>query len=299
MPISKQDERFNPVPAVPLPEDLTIGVVQLRVEAGDLEGNIAEARKCIRVAAEQGAQLIVLPETWSHGMAPDAKEYAEPIPGGRIAQFLIGEAKEHRVYICSGTVEKEDDRIYNCAVLIDDNGTVLERYHKVQLYTNLDEHKQYDFGDRLRVIPTKFGRIGILICYDGDYPEAWRTLACQGADIILHPSAYESPCDEWGWWQKIYTTMTMLNGVWCVSANLVARSSNDGGLTENHFFGWSNIINPLGEIVAECEHVLPGGEMRSSVLVQKVNIARGCEEGRNRSNCFLQDLRPELYNLGS
>lgn len=284
---------------VPLPEDLSVGIIQLKIESGELDSNIAEAERCINEAARQGAQLIILPEIWPCGVVSNAKEFAEPVPGGRVAQFLIRKAKEFKVCICSGIIEKDGERIYNGAVFIDDEGNILEKYRKVQLYTTLDEHKQYDFGDRLRVFPTKFGRIGLLICYDGDFPEAWRTLAIGGADIIVHPCAYESPCDAWGWWQKIYTTMTMLNGVWCFSANLVAQNVNDHGETTNHFFGWSNIINPMGDIVAECEHVLPGGELRSSVLVQKVNIAKGSAEGRLRSACFLQDLRPEIYNLAT
>ncbi len=116
-------------------------------------------------------------------------------------------------------------------------------------------------------------------------------LACRGADIILHPTAYESPCEEYGWWDTLYSAHAMSNAVWCISANLIGATP--GG--SSHFFGGSRILDPLGCEVAAAVRVPCGSSCVSDVLVAELMLAEGLRLGRQRNGCFLAERKPWLY----
>ena len=201
-------------------------------------------------------------------------------------------AKKHKVYIAGGYPEKDEkDNCYNSAVLINPEGKSILNHRKVHLYSRLGEDKVWVSGNNFKVVQTDLGRIGILICFDGDFPESWRSLALQGVDLVLHPTAYESPCDEYGWWKKLYESNAIVNSVWCASANLVGTTP----VGNSHFFGWSRIINPYGEEVARATRVHPGDYCDTEVLTAEIPFAEGLRKGRERNGCFISDRRPEVY----
>lgn len=145
----------------------------------------------IEEAARQRADLIVLPETLTSYGRPTYLEAAEPVPGPSTDYF--GKlAKRHDCYIVAGLVERERHLIYNVAVLIGPDGAVVGKYRKVTLPRGEIE-AGITPGQEYPVFATRFGRVGMMICYDGFFPEVARTLSNRGAEVIAWPVAGCNP----------------------------------------------------------------------------------------------------------
>jgi predicted amidohydrolase len=172
-------------------QSITIGMGQLLVEGGEPHRNIQRATKLVEKASEDHCDLIILPETldfaWTH---PSVYEEALPIPGEFSDQFCELAAK-YGLYICLGLTERAaDHKLYNAALLIDHRGTILLKYHKINLLQV--ELPFYEVGQSLNVIDTPLGRIGINICADNyiDSIHIGKTLGSMGAQLILSPSSW-------------------------------------------------------------------------------------------------------------
>jgi predicted amidohydrolase len=169
---------------------LRLALAQISVVGGQLDTNLARAIAVIGTAAESGAEVVILPECmdlgWTH---PSARDLAAPIPDGPACQLLMQASREHGIHVSAGLTEQSGQAIYNAAVLIDEQGKLLALHRKIN---ELDiAHDLYATGDRLTVVPTAFGTVGIMICADGraDQAALTRSLGYMGADIILSPSA--------------------------------------------------------------------------------------------------------------
>jgi len=171
---------------------IKIGMGQLLVEGGEPERNLERALDMMEEAAEQGCKVVVLPETldlaWTH---PSAKDEAEPVPGPR-SELLCEAAKRLNLYLCAGLTERDGDKVYNTAILADDQGQLLLKYRKINVLTVGQEF--YAIGDQLRVVHTPLGCIGVDICSDNyhDSLEIGHVLARMGAQLILSPSSWTS-----------------------------------------------------------------------------------------------------------
>ena len=170
---------------------MRIGLGQLLVEGGEPARNLARAVEQIAQAAAQQCDLVLLPETldfaWTH---PSALYEAQPIPGP-FSDQLCQAAAQHGLYVCAGLTERDPDgRNYNAAILIDPQGKIILKYHKINL---LDiEQPFYAVGQTLNVVATPLGKIGVNICSDNylDGLPIGHTLARMGADFILAPSSW-------------------------------------------------------------------------------------------------------------
>jgi len=169
---------------------MKLGLGQLLVEGGEPERNLERARKLIAKAAGASCDVILLPEAidfaWTH---PSALTESEPIPG-KFSDLLCKWAKEYSIHICVGLTERITDQNYNTALLIDNQGNIICKYHKINLLEV--EFPYYEIGQTLNVIDTSFGKIGINICADNyaDATHIGHTLARMGAQIILSPSSW-------------------------------------------------------------------------------------------------------------
>ena len=218
---------------------------------------------------------------------------AEKQSDGKAFNFMKDKAKEHGVYICGGYPELDDEgNAYDSAALFDPKGELILNHRKVELYTPLGEDKVWKAGDELNVVDTPLGRWGILICYDGDFPETWRILAAnKGADLIIHPTAYESPCEDLGWWDKLYEASAMHNAVWAVSANMAGQTT-----TGSNFFGGSRIINPMGETIASAPFVTAKDKAKSEVLIKELDFAKGLADGKESNGSIVTDRRVDVFH---
>jgi predicted amidohydrolase len=222
-----------------------VGVAQW-TPGRDPGANLRTAQAAVRELARRGCQLALLPELWLCGyrtasLAADARAAAEPI-GGPVQRRLAELAGATGVVLCAGTFpELDGGQLFNTAVVYGPAGKLLLRHRKVHLYGT--EPEVFQPGDTVTAgnVPG-IGRVGLCICFDGDFPETARALRAAGADLVLHPSAYEAAADRW--WDTIYPAQALCNGQWWISAN------QHGGAAADRMLGGSRVIAPDGRTVA-------------------------------------------------
>jgi predicted amidohydrolase len=238
------------------PIKLKIALAQMLVEGGRKAFNLQRAEQRIIEAARNGAQLVILPEAlnlgWTH---PSAATEADAIPGGESCSRLCTAARANGVHVCAGLVERDGDNIFNSAVLIAPTGEVLLVHRKLN---ELEiGHKFYAQGDRLSVVHTSLGSIGVMICADAFArgQVISRALGLMGADLILSPSAWAVPAthdnsrEPYGQlWLDNYQPVARDFNLW------IAGVSNVGPITSGPWegrqcIGCSLLVGPDGNQV--------------------------------------------------
>ena len=189
----------------------TAAAVQLAPVQGPLSPEVVRKNldKCVdltrRCVDATGAELVVLPETATTGFTPDCSteelwDLVSEIPGP-VTEPVQQVARDLGVHVCLGTYERGPERgvVHNASVLIDPRGEVVGVYRKTHPFCteHVDGGGWVTPGDTVTVVDTDLGRIGMIICFDGDYPELSRIQAVQGAEVILRPSALLRSADIW------------------------------------------------------------------------------------------------------
>jgi len=238
---------FSKVFAQTINSQFKLAMVQMTVKGGERNTNIALAQKMIKEAAQNNADVVLLPEAMDLGWTdPTALTMAEPIPDGITCSALVKSAKENNVYVISGLVEKEGDLVYNSAVLINPEGEVILKHRKIN---EVDIGKEfYALGENLNVVDTEFGKIGLEICADAytkDHSLS-RALAHMGADVILSPCSWAMPAEHdnekepyGSTWTKAYSAVAKEFSIW------IAGCSNVGWMTAGPWKGHKSIGNSL------------------------------------------------------
>jgi predicted amidohydrolase len=163
----------------------------------------------IAEAARQKVDLVVLPETLTfYGQKKPMSDCAEPIPGPSTTYFG-SLAKQHHLYICAGLVEREGKAIYNTAALIGPDGELVGKYRKVSLPRS-EVTAGVTPGHDYPVFETRFGKVGMMVCYDGFFPEVARALTTNGAEVIAWP--------VWGCNPKLAAARACENHVYLISS---------------------------------------------------------------------------------
>ncbi len=161
-----------------------IAVVQCTIDIHNPDRNVRKARKYIARAAKSGADIVVFPE-YLMGWKVGNTDFVDVDHGYR-TQFQ-NFAEEYKIAIVPGSLpERDGKRLYNTTYYIDSDGKILGRYRKVHLW--LTERGAYSPGKKATVVSTKFGKIGLAICWDLAYPELFRSMVAEGAQIVLCPS---------------------------------------------------------------------------------------------------------------
>jgi predicted amidohydrolase len=226
---------------------LKLAMAQMLVEGGKKQNNLNRAVKRIEEAAKNKADFVLLPEAmdlgWTHSAA---RTEAEPIPGGSTFKILADAAKMNKIYVCAGIIEKDGDRTFNAAVIINRNGELILKHRKIN---ELDiAHDLYDHGDRINVCKTEFGTIGLLICADASSKDYIlpRSIGYLGADLILLPCSWAVPADYdnvkqpyGGMWSDAFNAV-------CKEFNLnIAAVSNVGKIVDGPWKNWDCIGNSM------------------------------------------------------
>jgi len=236
----------GPAPAGAVPMGaVRVGLAQW-TPGPDPRINLDTAESALRELARRGCRLAVLPELWlcgyrSGSLGADARAAAEPI-GGPVQRRMAAVAGETGMVVCAGSFPELDGGfLYNTAVVYGPSGELLLSHRKACLYGA--EPGVFRSGDAVTVgdIPG-IGRVGLCVCFDGDFPETARALRGAGADLVLHPSAYEAGAQSW--WDTIYPAQALCNGQWWISAN------QHGGAGADRMLGGSRVIAPDGRTVA-------------------------------------------------
>ncbi len=272
--------------------DLLVGVAQWLSTPGEPKQNLSVALGMIENAAGRGVELVVLPELWSCGydpetLATDARRDAEPLSGPR-SQRLAQTARTLGLYLAAGSVpELDEGRIYDTAIVFNPRGELVAWHRKAHLYPPTLEPAVFAPGDRLTTFddPT-LGKVGLVVGFDGDFPEVARSLALRGARLVLAPSAYEvegAPA-----WDLLHPAVALTNSQWWVQANQAGSHST------STLLGQSRIIAPTGTVVAEASSAVPGRASPAELLVHRIDLHLAYKhEGEG---ALLEDeRRPELY----
>ena len=192
-------------------------------------------------------QLIVFPETITTGFVTGLSkeelwDLVDTVPG-KYTDKVAEAARKHNVHVCFPTYERGEDRgvVYNAAPLIAPDGSILGNYRKTHLFTH--EKGWVCPGTKVEVVETPFAKIGTIICFDGDYPELSRSLAIQGAEVILRPSALLRSFDIWD-----LTTRARAydNHVYMVAVNAIGTDAKS-----TYYFGNSMIVSPIAQHLAQ------------------------------------------------
>jgi predicted amidohydrolase len=244
------------VPTADGPErrGLRLAMLQMTVTGGDLSGNLARAEAMIAEAAAHGSDLALLPEAmdlgWTH---PAAATMAGAIPGGEACQRLAHAARRHRIHVCAGLTEQAGEQVYNAAVLLGPDGALLGLHRKIN---ELEiGHSLYAPGDRLQVVHTPLGAIGLMICADGLAKDQvlTRALGYLGADIVLSPCAwavepgYDHAREPYGHcWRQGYGPVARDFHLWIVGVSNVGPIAA-GPWAGRNCIGCSMAVGPDGK----------------------------------------------------
>jgi N-carbamoylputrescine amidase len=276
-------------------EIVRIGLVQMAC-GEDAAANRKTAEQGVRQAAEQGAQIICLQELFQTPyfcQTEDQKHFnrAEAIPGPS-TQAMSQLASELEVVLILPLFEKRSTGIYhNTAVVIDADGSMAGRYRKMHIPDDPGFYEKYYFtpGDTgFQTIATRYGKIGVLICWDQWFPEAARLTALSGAQILFYPTAIgyqafdEAVSEKQAQaWQTIQKAHSIANGVFTVVVNRVGQED------QLNFWGRSFVSDPFGEVLVEASAKDP------EVLVADCDL--GLIEETRQGWPFLRDRRVDAY----
>lgn len=237
-------------------KEFTAAAVQVAPEPGPLtaasvKANLDKAMCYVeRCVAETGAELVVLPESASTGFTPgvgaeDLWDLVSEVPGA-VTEPVQDVARRLGVHIVWGTYERGPERglVYNTAVLLGRDGEVAGRYRKSHLYVGetVAGGGWVTPGSEVTVVDTDLARIGMTICFDGDFPELYRIQAVHGAEVIVRPSALLRSADIW---ELTTRARAYDNHVYLVAANAVG--ADPAGVL---YFGNSLIVGPVADVRA-------------------------------------------------
>jgi len=235
--------------AAPASRKVRLATVQYIPTGKSPRQNCEEYAPMIAEAAKQKADLIVLGETVPYVRTKlSPAESAEPIPGPT-TDYFGGLAKQHSLHIALSLYEREGHLVYNTAVLLSSEGKLLGKYRKVCL-PHGEVEKGVAPGAEYPVFDTKFGKVGLMICYDGFYPEVARALTANGAEVIAWP--------VWGCDPLLARARACENRVYVVSSTFTDPKSD-----------WmiSGIIDPAGKVVAQAKE-------SGSIVVSEADLSK-------------------------
>lgn len=259
----------------------TIAAIQM-TSGGSLASNLQQAGELIEQAVAQGAKLLVLPEYFAYHGCRDIDEIAraEKDASGPARQFLAERARRHGVWLVGGTIPvamAHDKRAAASCFVVNSEGEEVACYRKIHLFDvdvedargSYRESDDYCHGGEPVVVDTPFGKLGLTVCYDLRFPELYRYLAAEGAQILLVPSAFTAATGE-PHWELLLRARAVENLCYVVGANMGDRYHE-----KRPTWGGSCIVDPWGRVLADMAEG-PG------VVVADINLA------------YLQKLRQKM-----
>ncbi|TDK59654.1 N-carbamoylputrescine amidase [Sapientia aquatica] len=286
---------------------ITVASVQMSSGDWDFKKNVERAERLIRQAAAMGANLVVCPELFMMpyfclDQNPAHLELAEPFEDNPRLAYFAALAGELGIVLPIGFFERAGNTAYNSVAIADADGSILGKYRKTHIpdapgYTEKFYFTPGDTG--FKVWDTRFGRIGVAICWDQWYPETARSMALMGAEVLCFPTIIGSEpgnpdMDTAGHWQRTMQGHAAANMVPVVAANRIGSETGIGngnpqqaGLTGT-FYGSSFIADHTGAKLAEANRI------DEAILIHQFDL--DAIRADRQSWGFFRDRRPEMYS---
>lgn len=275
----------------------TVAAIQTSY-SGDMKANIDKTAHFIREAAKQGANVI-LPSELFQGLYfcthQDAKWFdtAHPADTHPCVTAMAPLAKELGVVIPVSIFEKAGQEYYNSVVMIDDRGELMGVYRKTHIPDGVGYQEKYYFkpgNTGFKVWNTRFGKIGVGICWDQWFPEAARAMTLQGAEFLFYPTAigsepYDSAVDSSLPWQRAMIGHAVSNAIPVIAANRIGTENANGA--DQSFYGCSFIAGQNGDLLQSF------GKSEEGILLQSFD--REALAHYRAAWGFFRDRRPEMY----
>ena len=264
-----------------------LGLCQI---AGSIDKEVAKqnAEKHVREAAENGAQVIALPEMWDCPYSNDYfRDYAEPANGPTV-EFMSNLASDLGVYLIGGSISELDgDKVYNTSFCFNRHGDIIGRHRKVHLF-DIDveggirfmESDTLTAGEDMTILDTEYCKIGVAICYDVRFPEWFRKMALAGAKLIVLPAAFNMTTGP-AHWDLTMRARALDNQVY-FAANAPARDENGVYVA----YGNSCIASPWAEFIAHADE-------KEQIIYGDIDLDR--VDAIRQQLPLLKHRRPELY----
>lgn len=246
--------------------NVTVAAVQMKCST-HVEENIAKADALVREAAEKGAQIILLPELFERQYFCQERryeyyEFAKKVNENDAVKHFSALAKELSVVIPVSFYEKDVNRLFNTVAVIDADGSNLGIYRKTHIPDDHYYQEKFYFtpGDTgFRVFDTRYGKIGVGICWDQWFPETARCMALEGAELLFYPTAIGSEpileCDSMPHWRRCMQGHAAMNLMPVIAANRIGKeevkpcAENGGQESSLIFYGSSFITDETGELL--------------------------------------------------
>lgn len=272
-------------------DGMTVSAVQITAVDGEKDATVEKMLGFLDVAGERGSELVVLPEVWTGLGYSSEKAYteiAEPVPGP-VTDLLAEKARKYGMYVVGSIYEQSGNLFYNSSPLIDPEGRIVGKYWKTHLFDAPDrtdikggirESDKVEAGTELPVFDTDLAPIGVSVCSDLRFPEVYRELALNGAQIIVCASAFLSPrFDHWEFFLRARATE---NQCWVVASGQYGVEPKSGIA----FVGRSMIVDPWGTVVATASD-------EEGVTTAQIDLSFIDEVKRRYP--LMDQRRPEMY----
>ena len=281
-----------------------IAAIQMKCEK-DIHENIKKADKMVKDAAANGANIILLPELFEREYfcqerRYDYYSYAKPVMENDAVKHFMEVARELNVVLPISFYERDVNRLYNSIAMIDADGTLMGVYRKTHIPDDHYYQEKFYFspGDTgFKVWDTRFGRIGVGICWDQWFPETARAMAVKGAELIFYPTAIGSEpileCDSMPHWRRCMQGHAASNLVPVIAANRIGlekvEKTKENGYQESSllFYGSSFMTDETGEVIVSAsrdkEEIIYSEYELDSIMENRLSWG------------LFRDRRPECY----
>ena len=248
-----------------------VAAIQM-TSTSDLKSNLSVVERLLQKAYEVGAKLVVLPEMFPF-QSPESLEkitLAEELGSGKIQSFLSEQAKKHQLWIVGGTIPirtQSPDKVYAASLVFNSQGQLVTHYNKIHLFdVTVDEKEHYlesatvEPGNTLCLVDTPVGKLGLAVCYDIRFPEMFRCLFNQGAELFAIPAAFTAPTAHAH--IAVYLPAPAIDNL----AYIITACQTGEHEHFRRTYGHSMIVSPWGSILQQ----LPEGE---GIVVSHIDLA--------------------------
>ena len=241
-----------------------VAAIQM-VSTDDIDENLATADRLIALAAERGADLVVLPEVFAVLEGGPMRQYGEMEGTGKLQEFLADQAQGNKLIVVGGTIPLisrpgkresgdstiEDEKVRAACLVFDSHGNQIARYDKIHLFdvilndaqTEYSESHSYEAGSDIVTLQTPLGYLGLSICYDIRFPELYREFFKLGVEIVTVPAAFTAVTGE-AHWESLLRARAIENQCYVVAAAQGGRHNE-----KRETWGHSMIIDPWGNVL--------------------------------------------------